>query len=390
MIEADRLESLLVEMLPSQRWFGHKGHRIAGVRDIAQEALGDGLVWVAATVELPDAPAARYHVPLGVSGGEVFDATTRPATSIALLHCVAPGEQVGTARPLGAEQSNSSVVYDERLILKLYRRPPDGPNPDAEVTDALAARGFANVAPLLGRWSVDGVDRAIAQPFLRGGTDGWELAVAAARAGDDFSAEAGRLGAVTAALHGALADAFGTYPPDVTEWEANVANQLERTGNSSVDGDAVASAVAVMRTLEDCGAALRVHGDYHLGQVLRTDDRWYVLDFEGEPARPLSERRAPASPLRDVAGMLRSFDYAGRVGGADPAWEQACRHALVDAYADAVADRGLVPSDPAAFTALLTVFELEKAVYEVGYEAANRPDWVDIPLAAVRRLLEPA
>jgi len=339
-IDGDRLQSLLVEMLPSQRWFGHKGHRIAGVRDVAQEALDDGLVWVAATVELEGAAAARYHVPLGVSGDEVFDATTQPATSIALLHHVAPDEQVATARPLGTEQSNSSVVYDERLILKLYRRPPDGANPDAEVTDALAARGFANVAPLVGRWSVDGVDRAVVQPFLRGGTDGWELAVAAARAGDDFSVEAGRLGAVTAALHGALADAFGTYPADVTEWEASVANQVERTRHASVDHEAVASAVAVVRTLDDRGVALRVHGDYHLGQVLLAGDRWYVLDFEGEPARPLSERRAPSSPLKDVAGMLRSFDYAGRVGGAGESWEQTCRAALLDAYGEAMAGRG--------------------------------------------------
>ena len=129
--------------------------------------------------------------------------------------------------------------------------------------------------------------------------------------------------------------------------------------------------------------AIRAHGDYHLGQVLRADGRWYVLDFEGEPARPMAERLVPASPLRDVAGMLRSFAYAAVVGEHPTGWEADCRGAFLDAY---LATPGIAAILPADARPVLDAYELDKAIYEVAYERAHRPDWVAIPGAAVERL----
>ena len=148
----------------------------------------------------------------------------------------------------------------------------------------------------------------------------------------------------------------------------------------------------------DAGSAIRVHGDYHLGQVLRTDAGWFVLDFEGEPARPLDERRRPSSPLKDVAGMLRSFHYASAVArterdesaleGMAAAWENRNRQAFLRGYMRAAAPGGILPSDPECVAVVLAAFELEKAVYELGYERAFRPEWAHIPLSALRRLTE--
>jgi maltokinase len=139
-----------------------------------------------------------------------------------------------------------------------------------------------------------------------------------------------------------------------------------------------------------------VHGDYHLGQVLRTDAGWYVLDFEGEPARPLEERRRPTSALKDVAGMLRSFHYASAVARTErdaeeldelaAAWEERNREAFLRGYLRAAGPGGVLPPDPDCVGAVMAAFELEKAVYELGYERAYRPDWEAIPLAALRRL----
>jgi maltokinase len=133
----------------------------------------------------------------------------------------------------------------------------------------------------------------------------------------------------------------------------------------------------------DAGAAIRTHGDYHLGQVLRHESRWYVLDFEGEPARPIAERVALSSPLRDVAGMLRSFAYAVAVGGHAPEWERSARDAFLGGYRATPGVDELLPADAGP---VMDAFELDKAIYEVGYERAHRPDWAEIPLTAVRRL----
>ena len=141
------------------------------------------------------------------------------------------------------------------------------------------------------------------------------------------------------------------------------------------------------------GMTIRNHGDLHLGQTLLAGDEWVVLDFEGEPARSLTERRRKRSPLRDVAGMLRSFAYATSAAGllrgseAPPGWEESARREFLDGYLDTV-DPSIVPAGQEQFDKLLSVFELEKAVYELRYELSMRPDWLSIPVAGVLRMLE--
>jgi len=323
---------------------------------------------------------------------------------------------------MGAEQSNSSIVYDERLILKLFRRVQRGHNPEVEITEALAGEGFTNVPEPLATLRSGDYDLAILQPFLAGATEGWALALTSLRdlfglndtssmpiinleappappdpgqAGGDFSGEAARLGAMTGAMHVALAAAFGRHEVDPKAWAASIAEQLEAVGSVDIDKDA---ALAILDRLAevDPGPAIRVHGDYHLGQVLRTDAGWFVLDFEGEPVRPLEERRRPTSPLKDVAGMLRSFHYASAVSRTErdgeelddlaAAWEDRNRQAFLRGYHRAADSKGILPPDPEGLDAVLAAFELEKAVYELGYERAYRPDWEAIPLAALRRL----
>jgi maltokinase len=165
----------------------------------------------------------------------------------------------------------------------------------------------------------------------------------------------------------------------------------------------VREAFAALRSLDDAGTSVRTHGDYHLGQVLRTDAGWFVLDFEGEPLRPLEVRRRPTSPLRDVAGMLRSLHYAAAVAlrqwnddGDEEvvqladAWERHNAFAFLEGYAAAEGIDELLPADEGARAVVRRAFELEKAVYEVRYERAHRPEWVGIPLGAVRQLVAPA
>jgi maltokinase len=217
-------------------------------------------------------------------------------------------------------------------------------------------------------------------------------------AGGDFSAEAKRLGEMTAELHVALAAAFGRTAGDAVAWASAMDERLDATEHRELDRAAARARFEALRALADPGPAIRVHGDYHLGQVMRTDSGWFVLDFEGEPARPLEERRRPSSPVKDVAGMLRSFHYASMVAMAErdeehrseaSAWEQRNRDAFLAGYLPRARAGGVVPADDATVRWLLAAFETEKAVYEVGYEQAHRPDWMRIPLAALRRLADP-
>jgi maltokinase len=265
-------------------------------------------------------------------------------------------------------------------------------------------------------------DLALLQPFLAGAVDGWALALTSLRdlfgvhdtqsmpiidmsapppasaapdpseAGGDFSGEARRLGDTTAAMHVALAEAFGRHEGNAAVWADDVEAQARR---SLAD---VVPALAILDELRhaDPGPSIRGHGDYHLGQVMRTDAGWYILDFEGEPDRPLVERERPTSPLRDVAGMLRSLHYAAAVALTErdgdefaesaAAWEARNRQAFLDGYLPAAAKGGILPADQASVDAVLAAFELEKAVYELSYERAHRPDWEHIPLTALRRL----
>jgi maltokinase len=454
-VSADRaelggLEQALRGFLPRQRWYAGSSQPSA-VAVVHTEVLDHGPPTLVDTLVAAD--GAVYQVPVGLrSPGEqpdflrgrdeavigdvgtrdgarlAYDAVLDSELGLALLAVVDPGgEGADRVRPVGAEQSNSSLIYDERVILKLFRRLHPGPNLDIEMTEALAAAGFEHVAApqatLTRTAAGDRYDLAVLQPFLGGGVDGWALALTSLRdlfgvgdtqpvpiitddmappfapvdpaeAGGDFAAEARRMGTITADMHVALAEAFGPEQGDGRAWAEAIAAQVDAVDHPEFDRAAAMRVLISLSHVGDVGPALRVHGDYHLGQVLRTDAGWFVLDFEGEPDRPPQERRRRWSPLRDVAGMLRSLHYASSVATLDreddqtelaAAWEARNRKAFLDGYVRSAAGGGLLP-DPAATETVLAAFELEKAVYELAYEEGHRPEWSPIPLAALARL----
>jgi maltokinase len=276
----------------------------------------------------------------------------------------------GEFRPLTVQQSHSSGVLAGSVFVKVYRRLTAGPNPEVEVLGALTGSGCA---PVLCGWvEHDGIHLALLQEYLPGARDGWTSARGFARSGSDdvhpaeaFDAKA--LGRTTAHLHAALAQAF---PTDTTSGRAlreRLTTRLAAVAAESPEVAGMAPALQDQLTRLDTATAIpvqRIHGDLHLGQVLWTARGWQVIDFEGEPGHPLEERTAPDSPWRDVAGMLRSFDYAGIEAA----------HAFLDGY-------GTPPDNE-----LLTAYLIDKAVYEVAYESRHRPDWVPIPLTALRRI----
>ena len=425
--DLDDIREFLPEYLGKQRWFS--GTAPEKVEIEQDEQLHERLLWM-----LVDAEGRRYQVLLGACAATeppdflnghdgailgvsndllLYDGTLDPELNRALLHVVAPGEDVKHVRPMGAEQSNTSLVFDDRLVLKVFRRVHDGPNPDIEVTAALGGVGFTHVAAPVGVWERDQRHLAVAQPFLQGASDGWALALTSLRdfyasdcedpaeCGGDFAAEAARLGQITADMHVALARAFGTDRADATAWTVVMQAQLDRVASGLPWRARAADRFARLARLDQPGPAVRVHGDYHLGQVVRTDNGWYVLDFEGEPARPLEERRLPSSPLKDVAGMLRSFSYAAEVAlrereDADierlrplaRAWEQHNRERFLAGYFRSKGVADLLPGNDEQIAAALGAWELDKAVYEIGYELGHRPDWAAIPESAVQRILE--
>jgi maltose alpha-D-glucosyltransferase/alpha-amylase len=356
------------------------------------------------------------------------------------------------------------VAFGEVLVLKVFRQVEPGINPDAEMTGVLTTRaGFRHVPILVGALDYVGPDGtastvAILQRFVPNRGDGWTAALAhlerlfdgvadrcppppgetasvaevAASLGDGFVASLQRLGGVTAELHAALASvaddpAFAPEPigpADLRAWQIAFVT-LARRALAALQGRLAtlpgevqwlaASVLARSADLDRAGdslgelvtsgaAKIRIHGDYHLGQTLRTPDGYVVFDFEGEPARPLRDRRTKHCPLRDVAGMLRSFDYAASLGAAAAsppdlppgtavawarAWERLAGETFLAGYRTAI-DRAavaLLPRSPAAMAKVLGIFELEKALYELDYELDNRPAWVEIPLAGLNRLL---
>jgi len=466
MISPTALAPQLAEYLPRQRWFGAKDRTIELVRVLSTEVLSGGKAWPAlvrvdAEIHLEGGDDARYQVLLGLrppgaaceflTGHEpavlgefdtslgqalVYDALLDSELALALLRVVAPGFPAERVRPLGAEQSNTSLVYDDAMILKVFRRLTEGHNPEVEVIETLAGVGFTSVPEPLASWRKDGIDLAFLQRFLAGATDGWNIALTSLRelfadhtvgaapppgdalglgdtgrpegtdpaeARGDFAAEAERIGEVTAELHQAMAKGFGTGKVTGADWAEPMEEQLDRVLGSGAGSPADAALaegarriINRLREIPDPGPAIRVHGDYHLGQVLRTDAGWFVLDFEGEPARSLEERTRPSSPLKDVAGMLRSLSYAPAVAlsyqeddlsSLGRAWESRNRDCFMTGYLRKAAEREpILPTDPAVRSAVLAAFELDKALYEVAYERANRPDWVRIPLEAVGRL----
>ena len=421
-MKIDQLHPLLPKYLARQRWFA--GGEPKSVEIVDSEELGERLHWL-----LVEADGARYQLlvgivegmppeflhghdaeVLGVADSEMaYDGLLDPELVKELVAKLAPDEHVTRVRPMGAEQSNTSLVLDDRLVLKVFRRIHQGLNPDIEVTAALADAGFEHVAAPVATWEESGTHLAVVQPYLAGATDGWALALTSLRdlyandcddpglCGGDFAAEARRLGEVTAAMHLAMAEAFGTEDADVDATVSTMARQLDRVGADRDWRDAAGRVFASLRDAGDVGPVVRVHGDYHLGQVVRTDNGWFVLDFEGEPARPLDERVLPSSPLKDVSGMLRSLDYAQAVALRDRgdedvarcvplggAWEQRNRRKFLDGYLGVDGIDALLPRD---VDRVLAAWELDKAVYEVHYELSHRPDWVDIPEDAIVRIV---
>ncbi|WP_433327034.1 maltokinase N-terminal cap-like domain-containing protein [Spirillospora sp. CA-294931] len=552
------LAELLAEWMPGRRWFAGKDR---AVRDVS----------VAAATELLPGDPGMHHVVVDVRQGEtsdryqlllgtrrdlperlrpgaigrlpdgsrwLYDAVHDADLSGLLLSRIAAEARVGPLRfrrspgaeldtdlagvPLSAEQSNTSLVYGDAYICKLFRRLAPGVNPDLEINLGLTREGCAHIPAVLGWIELDPgsaaeepVTLGLLSQFLPTATDGWRLAIASVRdwfaapttgvsapappeaagtgtgaagtgtggtgtgtgaagtgtggagtggdagaagtgaggagagaagtgtggagtggdagaagtgaggaggagggagsgaggtsadagaAGGDFAAEAERLGAATATVHADLAAAFGTAEaPDgePRDLAARMRRQLDEVRADVPEleryADGIGAAFDALAALPGGLRLQRVHGDYHLGQVLRDETGWMLLDFEGEPARTARERRAPSHPLRDVAGMLRSFEYAARfllaetAPDASPgsgrtvadleararAWTERNRAAFCRGYTSA----GGV--DPAANAVLLHALELDKAVYEVRYEARNRPSWLPVPLRSL-------
>jgi maltokinase len=437
---------MLAAWLVKQRWFAGKGRSVHDLAIVADTEIVSGdpalrhlIVCVShgTTVDYYQLflgvrsrlPVWLRHARIGTNGGrpQYYDGLhdselTRPlieaiaagATIGNLRFCPMPGAPIETGEDslvLTAEQSNTSLVFGESSIFKVFRRLAPGPNPDLEVASALAKLGSSHVAEPYGwvetRMEGAATVLAILSRYLKAASDGWSLAAtsvrdlyasegtSAANAGGDFAGEARRLGIATAEMHADLADAFGTDEllPDAIR---DLAEQMYRRLDMAVAAvpelaryaDMIGAGYSALAKLADPIPAQRVHGDYHLGQVMRTQTGWVVLDFEGEPASPLAQRRARSSPLRDVAGMLRSFDYAARhqlvnhpegvrLAVAASEWVRRNCEAFCAGYAEA---GGL---DPEQNAVLLRALQLDKAVYEVMYEARHRPSWLMIPLESL-------
>ena len=441
-------EDTLATWLVKQRWFAGKGRTVHDLAVLADTEVipGDpGLRHLIVTVShgatsdcyqlfigsRARLPARLRHARIGTHEGlQIYDGLHDTALTRTLLDAIVDDRTVGTLRfcrmpgaeiepgldslVLTGEQSNTSLVFGESAIFKVFRRVTPGPNPDLEVASALAKLGSSHIAEPYG-WvetRMDGATTvlAILSRYLRAASDGWSLAATsvrdlyategarAAEAGGDFAGEAERLGVATAQVHQDLAEAFGRSELE-PEAIRELAEQMYRRLDIAIatvpelarHADKIGDAYSHLAKLTEPTPAQRVHGDYHLGQVMRTQTGWVVLDFEGEPASPLAQRRARSSPLRDVAGMLRSFDYAARhqlLTHPDAAslapraadWVRRNSDAFCAGYAAA---GGL---DPAENSVLLRGMLLDKAVYEVIYEARNRPTWIPIPLESIAEL----
>jgi maltokinase len=451
-------EEELRDWVQQQRWYASKSRHVAGIAIVESITLREDPPLLLALVQtrfatgthelyqLPLALRSEDEVPRGESiahtdGWTVYDALAEPMQAIELLKRIESTDEITTAdgqfsfhqfdgveprlsaatavRLMGVEQSNSSVVFDDSVVLKVFRKLEPGVNPELEVLRFLTWRGFPNIAPLHGWYDYDGQAFAstlgVAQSFLPDAIGGWELALDELwSAPEMFLERLGSLGTVTAELHTVLASdaADPAFSPEEPSQEAlglltaTIDEDIERIFLQLPDdddrlapiagrGQDVRERLAARAQVGVSGRVIRTHGDYHLGQTLHTPRGWVIIDFEGEPGRPLPERRQKRSPLRDVASMLRSFAYVTsaieiqRSRRAPADFEQRARERFLEHYFAAV-DPTLMPGGEAVINNLLSIYELEKAIYELRYELNNRPDWISIPVAGIGRILEGA
>jgi len=446
-------EEKLADWLLDRRWFGSKARDVASIHVLDVVAIHDGppaLSSALVEARYPGGTHDVYQLLLGVgsNGGDdaviddvrgvtVYDAFADPRACELLggllregaelhgeharvefhwLEGVEPPRPGADVRPIGAEQSNTSIVFDDKLVLKAFRRVEAGDNPELEMLRFLSERDFPHVAELGGWYQYEGelmdATFGVVQRFVPNARDGWELALD--ELGDDperFVTRLRDLGAVIGRMHTVLASdptdpAFAPEDPSdesLALLTATIDEEIESLFLELPEIDAVAPIAGHAAEVRDRlqllshvgarGKLIRTHGDLHLGQTMLGDEGWVVLDFEGEPARPLLERRRKRSPLRDVAGMLRSFAYAASASElqrgltAPEGWEERARESFLAGYLEAVDSVLMPPGEPPTRT-MLSIFELEKAVYELRYELNNRPDWVGIPVAGIARLLE--
>ena len=448
------LVPMLVDYLPHQRWFSAKGEQLDATaidithRTVVAENYYDAdieqvlftvqtatgphryQIWIGWCWQVPDRLA---HAAIGSTGGRTaYDALSDVNVSRLLLEAIDQNRDFGdglsatreadaeidcTAEGLviGAEQSNTSIVYGHSAILKMFRRLEPGPNPDAEIHRALHAVGSTHIAQPLGVFVglVDGEETTLGllTEYFANSAEGWAMATSSVRdlmsegdlradeVGGDFASESFRLGEAVAAVHADLARAFGTNIAPHDEL-TRILDGMRTDANAAADlvpslAEHRAAIMAAFDRASDHAAGInlqRIHGDLHLGQVLRTLKGWSIIDFEGEPSKSLEFRRAMHSPLKDIAGMLRSFDYAARGLVISPhtdaqhkyraaEWAERNRQAFADGYAAAAG------TDPRLAGSLLRAFELDKAIYEVVYEHGHRPLWEAIPLQAVVALI---
>lgn len=432
------------EWLPRQRWYAGRSRSLASAEAVHTVRLRDDLdltfvdvAYTNGTVECYqvlvqwDSPPPKEYGDIATIGSvddhTAYEGLYNPGSvqlllsrfeSPAAIDAIRFITETGVALPIDAaprlsdaEQSNSSVVLGEAAIFKLFRRVSAGVNPDIELSRALGNSGNPHVARLLGHYEIQDDSQpcslGMVTEFAANAAEGWQIATASARnfyaerdlyaheVGVDFAADSYRLGEAVASVHQSLAETLGTAA-GVVPIEA----MRQRLASAT---EAVAELRAYTAMIEDLYAEVaeqqitvqRVHGDLHLGQVLRTPEKWLLIDFEGEPGEPLAQRRRPDSPMRDVAGMLRSFEYAAyqqltdesaarpseRLIARAKEWVDRNGTAFCDGYAS---ESGV---DPRAHYDILMAYELDKAVYEAGYEARHRPGWLHIPLRAIIRLV---
>ncbi|UFU07681.1 1,4-alpha-glucan branching protein GlgB [Ruania halotolerans] len=426
--------SLLLELLDpwvrTTRWFPAKDAADAPLRILTTIELPDPLEEAACTLVLlaldrggattvvqvpivvtdPEDVELPGQIALLGTGSVLVDGPHHPAFLRAWLAAsttpAEPSIRLADLDPTRArvhtgEQSNTSVripavTGDRSAILKIFRVLAPGANPEIEITRSLHEAGWRHVPEplgwLSGRWPAPeagtgpatGVagDLGVLTAFLTGTEDGFELACTQAREDRSFAEPARELGRCIQSMHAVLRTAL-----PVSEQSGDLAGALRARARWAIGSVPALQqwSEGVEQVISDVAshalpANQRIHGDLHLGQALRGVEDWFLLDFEGEPLRPLSERTAPDQPLRDLAGMLRSIDYAAAVGGAtNPQWAEEARTALIEGYR-----YGAQIVEPAILRAL----ELDKALYEAVYEQQNRPDWLSIPLGGIRRIIE--